>query len=495
MYLGAPVLFIGLFLSFANGRSLSVKLPDATYSGYHNSTSGLDVWLGVRYAAPPVGELRWRAAQSISEGNGVINSTTMPVQCIQSQAAWNATNMSEDSRTYFNWGTILNDLSKIHGGSWDHNGAYQFDPTPLINLSGNKFVAVILQYRLGAFGFLSGSESIAQSNGLNVAITAIVTHIPQSGGGTVLELLVQEGRLQKSTGSKYQALFKAAIVSSPWFPPLGKCSNTYFKEQFRNFTLGAGCTPNSTDASALSCLRTAPSSTLRQLNYQMNKAQKGHVNYWTACLEDDSSKDGYLKIHPIQALKSGIIAGVSQDYVLAGSNSADGSAPSNLSTPTLFESFLTTNWPLTAEQVTKVASLYPETMPGVFPYTKTRCSLAVRPGPLQPLQKGKEVGGICLGSSAVHAQDNAYEFPIWYNFRSPVSPSVFSAFGGSITNFTVGRNPNSKALNNTWLQAGSGNQIVFNMTSPANVSETYDTEFYAPLSGTKEYVLNAPSSP
>ncbi|KAF8675147.1 DNA polymerase A domain [Rhizoctonia solani] len=545
MYLGAPVLFIGLFLSFANGRSLSVKLPDATYSGYHNSTSGLDVWLGVRYAAPPVGESRWRAAQSISEGNGVINSTTMPVQCIQSQAAWNATNMSEDC-LYLNVYSPPNAkklpvLVWIHGGSWDHNGAYQFDPTPLINLSGNKFVAVILQYRLGAFGFLSGSESIAQSNGLNVAITDarfalqfVQSNIDKFGGskddvtiwgqrgGTVLELLVQEGRLQKSTGSKYQALFKAAIMSSPWFPPLGKCSNTYFKEQFRNFTLGAGCTPNSTDASALSCLRTAPSSTLRQLNYQMNKAQKGHVNYWTACLEDDSSKDGYLKIHPIQALKSGIVAGVSQDYVLAGSNSADGSAPSNLSTPTLFESFLTTNWPLTAEQVTKVASLYPESafsdshargvsvyQDAVFAcgstwattaFTKRKGSWRYLFGILRRSLFKLSLGGLFMLTTrtvvaAVHAQDNAYEFPIWYNFRSPVSPSVFSAFGGSITNFTVGRNPNSKALNNTWLQAGSGSQIVFNMTSPANVSETYDAEFYAPLSGTKEYVLNVPSSP
>ncbi|CEL58937.1 Acetylcholinesterase OS=Anopheles gambiae GN=Ace PE=3 SV=3 [Rhizoctonia solani AG-1 IB] len=96
MRLGAPVFFAAFFLPFAAARSLSVKLLDATYTGYHNSTSGLDVWLGVRYASPPVGELRWRAAQSVGKGNGVVNATTMPLQCIQSQAAWNATNMSED---------------------------------------------------------------------------------------------------------------------------------------------------------------------------------------------------------------------------------------------------------------------------------------------------------------------------------------------------------------------------------------------------------------
>lgn len=44
----------------------------------------------------------------------------------------------------------------------------------------------------------------------------------------MLELVVQEGRLQ-STGKGQQSLFKAAILSSPWFPPLGKCSDSYFK--------------------------------------------------------------------------------------------------------------------------------------------------------------------------------------------------------------------------------------------------------------------------
>ncbi|CAE6433065.1 unnamed protein product [Rhizoctonia solani] len=417
MRLGAPVFFAAFFLPFAAGRSLSVKLLDATYTGYHNSTSGLDVWLGV---------------------------------------------------------------------SWDHNGAYQFDPTPLINLSGNKFVAVVLQYRLGAFGFLSGSDIISQSNGLNAAITDarfalqfVQSNIGKfggskddvtiwgqsSGGGTVLELLAQEGRLQETNGSKYRKLFRAAIMNSPWFPPLGKCSDTYFKAR---------------------PVPAAPSSTLRQLNYQMNKAQQGHVNYWTACLEDNPSESGYLKIHPVQAMKSGIVAGAT------GSNSADGSAPSNLSTSALFQNFLRTNWPLTAEQISRVSELYPESaftdshargvsvyQDAVFACGSTWATAAFTK------RKGswRYLFGIL---PAVHAQDNAYEFPIWYNYRSPVSPSVFAAFGGSIANFTVGRNPNSKALNNTWAQSSSGNQIVFNMTSPANISETYITDFYAPLSGTKE---------
>ncbi|KAG8714180.1 hypothetical protein FRC08_012286, partial [Ceratobasidium sp. 394] len=68
----------------ARPKSLSIKLIDATYTGFHNITSGLDAWLGVRYAAPPLVNLRWRAAQPLIKGDGIVNATILPVQCVQS---------------------------------------------------------------------------------------------------------------------------------------------------------------------------------------------------------------------------------------------------------------------------------------------------------------------------------------------------------------------------------------------------------------------------
>lgn len=55
-----------------------------------------------------------------------------------------------------------------------------------------------------------------------------------------------------------------------------------------------------------------------------------------------------------------------------------------------------------------------------------------------------------------------------------------------MANFTVRRDPNSAALNGTWAPAVKGSQLVFNMTSPANISSTSSTQFYDPLTGTKE---------
>jgi hypothetical protein len=48
-------LFSDMFLMFP---------PDGTFTGLTNTTTGIIYFRGVRYADPPVGELRWRAAVS-----------------------------------------------------------------------------------------------------------------------------------------------------------------------------------------------------------------------------------------------------------------------------------------------------------------------------------------------------------------------------------------------------------------------------------------------
>ena len=62
-----------------------VHLPYATVSGYYNSTSNLDVFSSIRYAAPPVGENRWRIAQSPKDerGKGTVDVSKYPPRCPQ----------------------------------------------------------------------------------------------------------------------------------------------------------------------------------------------------------------------------------------------------------------------------------------------------------------------------------------------------------------------------------------------------------------------------
>lgn len=61
-----PALVLGLFFRLAkrtNSQDISLKV-DLGYSQYQgtNAANGVRQWLGIRYAAPPVGDLRFRAA-------------------------------------------------------------------------------------------------------------------------------------------------------------------------------------------------------------------------------------------------------------------------------------------------------------------------------------------------------------------------------------------------------------------------------------------------
>ena len=49
-------------------------------------------------------------------------------------------------------------LVNIHGGGYTTGGADEYPWGPIVDASGGSIIAVSTQYRLGAYGFLSGSE-------------------------------------------------------------------------------------------------------------------------------------------------------------------------------------------------------------------------------------------------------------------------------------------------------------------------------------------------
>lgn len=75
-------------------RSASVAAPIVDlgydrYQGYYDSEFGLNVFKGIRYAAPPIGKLRWQAPQTPapSENNTITQAVVQPPLCPQSGAA------------------------------------------------------------------------------------------------------------------------------------------------------------------------------------------------------------------------------------------------------------------------------------------------------------------------------------------------------------------------------------------------------------------------
>jgi carboxylesterase type B len=86
-----PVLFVALSAlttTYATDRSTTVNLGYSTYEGVQ-SNSGVTRFSGIRYAAAPLGDLRFRAAQDpVSTGNQSIaanvvsfHSSTLSYMC------------------------------------------------------------------------------------------------------------------------------------------------------------------------------------------------------------------------------------------------------------------------------------------------------------------------------------------------------------------------------------------------------------------------------
>jgi carboxylesterase type B len=122
-------------------------------------TSGVDEWLGVPFAAPPVGALRWASPQPHAAWTTTLQATTFASECVQPavKSGPPAPGSSEDC-LYLNvyapadGGSHLPVMFHIHGGGlFKGSGAGNYS---LLATTGHE-VIVSTNYRLGIFGFLA----------------------------------------------------------------------------------------------------------------------------------------------------------------------------------------------------------------------------------------------------------------------------------------------------------------------------------------------------
>lgn len=74
--------------SSTSSNSLVVDLGYGVYEGYYNDTSKLNIYKGIRYAAPPIGTLRWQKPQAPAVNRSTtVSATAWPPRCPQSNDA------------------------------------------------------------------------------------------------------------------------------------------------------------------------------------------------------------------------------------------------------------------------------------------------------------------------------------------------------------------------------------------------------------------------
>ena len=189
-------------------------------------------WKGIPYAAPPIGDLRWRVPQPVKAWAGVKEANRFGPACMQTDPV----PKSEDCLTLNVWRPAklsprpLPVMVWIHGGAMVHGGAAMY---PFEAMATKGVMIVSMNYRLGRLGFFAhpalGAESpgdVRGNYGFMDQVAALrwvqsniaafggdpdqVTIFGESaGGGSVLAHLVSP---------LSRGLFHRAILQSPGTP-------------------------------------------------------------------------------------------------------------------------------------------------------------------------------------------------------------------------------------------------------------------------------------
>jgi para-nitrobenzyl esterase len=163
MYMRVLVIALGALLAVSG--TVRAQLVDAVKveTGLVKGTleDGLSVFRGIPYAAPPVGNLRWRAPQPAAKWQGVRMATEYGRACMQVNAAIsNLPAPSEDCLVVNVWTPAKRAGERMPVMVWIHGGGFTAG-TPAEQLYHGEWLAqkgvvvVSVGYRLGVFGFLA----------------------------------------------------------------------------------------------------------------------------------------------------------------------------------------------------------------------------------------------------------------------------------------------------------------------------------------------------
>ncbi|MCJ1961604.1 carboxylesterase/lipase family protein [Novosphingobium mangrovi (ex Hu et al. 2023)] len=222
-----------------------VRVEQGALSGV--SQGKVEAFLGIPYAAPPVGERRWKAPAPASAWDNVRAADAFGASCIQPEGQgdygpWTreyvvTDNFSEDCLTLNVWRPSVQATGSSDETTakalpvmvWIHGGAFTSGSSavPIYNghnLATRGMLVVTLNYRLGALGFLAteGRNGLSGNFGVLDQIAALawvkrniaafggnpdkVTIVGQSAGGMSVHTLL--------SAPAARGLFHQAIVES-----------------------------------------------------------------------------------------------------------------------------------------------------------------------------------------------------------------------------------------------------------------------------------------
>ncbi|KAK5126804.1 hypothetical protein LTR85_009738 [Meristemomyces frigidus] len=318
----------------------------------------------MRFAAPPIGDLRWRAPQEPSLNNSeVLPATQFGTTCLGYWDSYLSDIVNEDC-LYLDVFAPANATTEsklpvwffIQGGGYAGDLDQNLNATEVVVKSNYSMVLVQINYRVGAFGFLA-SEQIRENGDLNFGGDRehVVIHGDSAGAGSVAFQMT-------AYGGRDDHLFVGGMAESSFWPTHRTVSEMEF--QYDEFAANVSCSAaEAPDGDVLACLRSKDTVTLQSSDVaQAFPGASGVAEWYFLPVVDGNFSTDYL----YNLFEQGKVVPVP---VLVGDDTDEGTgfAP-NATNSTEFLAFIKNNFPKLSEaELQKINETYPQDGFGSFP--------------------------------------------------------------------------------------------------------------------------------
>ncbi len=165
------VLFVA-FLTSAFAQTAFSQIQTAKVTGGEVQgvvAEGISIFKGIPFAAPPVGELRWKAPAPVQAWTGIRKADAYGLACMQAANSMGNTAPVGEDCLYLNvWTPAKRPGEKLPVIFWIYGGGFSGGSTSIPIYDGTGFakkgvVFVSVAYRVGPFGFLAHPELSRES--------------------------------------------------------------------------------------------------------------------------------------------------------------------------------------------------------------------------------------------------------------------------------------------------------------------------------------------